>query len=426
MQEEFEMEIDAQEEMERRRRSAQRRAQMKREKERYLLRMKLLQIGVPVVLACILAVVFVIKGVTDRKSKEENLQSFPVTVQASDAYKNIDSELSMLMEDDPAAGQGEKEGVNGANDPAYNGSDATSQEALGDGTNEGEQSSVQSQQISSERTSGGVYTVTESDSMQPVSKEVVSSAAILIDRSSEQIISQRDARARISPASMTKILTVLVAAEHVTDLDDTFTITRDITDYGYVNDCSSAGFLEDETVTIRDLFYGTVLPSGADAAVGLATYVAGSQEAFVEMMNEKLSQMGLASTTHMTNCVGIYDEQHYSTALDMALILEAAVDDPLCREVLSAHTYTTSVTEQHPEGIIISNWFLRRIEDKDTHGEVVGAKTGYVVQSGSCAASYAEDKDGNGYICVTAGSTSSWRCIYDHVALYQQFLQASS
>ena len=106
----------------------------------------------------------------------------------------------------------------------------------------------------------------------------------------------------------------------------------------------------------------------------------------------------------------------------MAIILKAAYDNPFCREVLSAHTYTTTPTTEHPEGVILSNWFLRRIEDKDTHGEVLCAKTGYVVQSGSCAASLAEDVNGKKYICVTANSSSSWRCIYDHVDLYAKYL----
>lgn len=65
---------------------------------------------------------------------------------------------------------------------------------------------------------------------------------------------------------------------------------------------------------------------------------------------------------------------------------------------------------------------LRRIEDKDTHSEIIGAKTGFVNQSGSCAASMAQTPDGKEYICVTAGSTSSWRCIYDHVDIYDAFL----
>ncbi len=68
--------------------------------------------------------------------------------------------------------------------------------------------------------------------------------------------------------------------------------------------------------------------------------------------------------------------------------MRAAIENPLCREVLSAHTYTTSITEQHPEGLLISNWFLRRIEDKEWDGEVLCGKTGYVKESGNCAVSY--------------------------------------
>lgn len=252
---------------------------------------------------------------------------------------------------------------------------------------------------------------------------VISSNAVFIDVDTGDILSQRNYQQIISPASMTKILTVLVAAEHVTseDLERKFTITLDITDYSYVHDCSNVGFSEGEQVTVKDLFYGTILPSGADAALGLATYVAGDQDAFVALMNEKLKELGLSDTAHFTNCVGLYDENHYCTVYDMAMILEAALDNELCREVLAAHTYTTSSTSEHPEGITISNWFLRRIEDKETGAEILCGKTGFVAQSGSCAASYGEDENGKGYICVTADSTSSWRCIYDQVALYSEF-----
>ena len=205
-------------------------------------------------------------------------------------------------------------------------------------------------------------------------------------------------------------------------LDELVTISIDATDFSYSNDCSNTGYEVDEQVTVRDLFYGTILPSGADSAVSLATYVAGSQEAFVDMMNQELEKMGLSETTHFTNCVGIYNDDHYSTPYDMAMILKAAMDNDLCREVLGTRTYTTSKSKPHPDGITISNWFLRRIEDKDTHSEIIGAKTGFVNQSGSCAASMAQTPDGKEYICVTAGSTSSWRCIYDHVDIYDAFL----
>lgn len=257
-------------------------------------------------------------------------------------------------------------------------------------------------------------------------EEIISSNVILIDESTDTIVASKGAKERISPASMTKVLTILVAAEHITEeqLEDTFVMTREITDYGYVNDCSAVGFLDGEKVKVKDMFYGTILPSGSDAAVGLATYVAGSHEAFVEMMNEKLEELGLGDTSHYTNCVGLYDEEHYSTVYDMAVIMKAAIQNEFCREVLSEHNYTTAPTTEHPEGINISNWFLRRIEDKDTGGEVLCAKTGYVMQSKNCAVSYGTFASGEPYICVTAGSSSSWRCIYDHVEIYNQYIAA--
>lgn len=249
--------------------------------------------------------------------------------------------------------------------------------------------------------------------------------AILVDTKQDSIIAERNAHTRIVPASMTKILTVLTAAEQIeaSQLDDPFTMTLEITDYAYVNDCSSAGFLDGEEITVRDLFYGTVLPSGADAAVGLAVYVAGSQEAFVELMNEKVEELGLSKTTHFTNCAGIYDDSHYTTAYDMAIIMEAVMDNELCREVMSAHTYTTSVTPQHPEGISLSNLFLRRIEDKEGDERVLCGKTGYVVQSGNCAVSYAVSESGKGYVCVTADANSKWRPVEDHAKLYRLYMQ---
>lgn len=265
-------------------------------------------------------------------------------------------------------------------------------------------------------------------------EEVISEYGVVIDVENGTILAQRNAKTAMSPASMTKVLTVLTAADALgiggadwasnPVLDETFEITIDITDYSFVNGCSNVGFDVGEKVTVRDLFYGTILPSGADAALGLACYVAGSHEAFVELMNRKLEELGLSDSTHFTNCVGLYDENHYSTVYDIAVILKTAADNPFCRAVLSAHTYNTGATEQHPEGLLISNWFLRRIEDKDTHGEVICGKTGYVVQSKSCAASLAADVHGKEYICVTAGSSGSFPCINDHVKLYQTWLAA--
>ena len=253
--------------------------------------------------------------------------------------------------------------------------------------------------------------------------DVISERSVMIDLATGDILMQKGYKDRISPASMTKVLTVLVAAEHLTEeqLDDTFTITPEITQYVWKHDCSAVCWSDGETVTVKDLLYGTILPSGADAAVGLAEYIAGSQEAFVDMMNEKIAELGLSDSSHFTNCVGLYDENHYSTVYDIAIMMEAAINNDIALKALSEHKYTTTGTPEHPDGIEISNWFLRRIEDKDTGGEVIAAKTGFVNESRNCAVSYGRDNEGNEFIISTQGSRSSWRCIYDHVAMYKQF-----
>lgn len=273
---------------------------------------------------------------------------------------------------------------------------------------------------------GAEQTIAQTQDMQ-------SNYAVLINGATGEITAGFNEDTRIVPASMTKILTLLTAVKEIEKkgqnadgtyaaVDDPFTITIEITDFAYQNGGSSTGFAVGETVPVRDLLYGTILPSGADSAAGLAIYTAGSQEAFVDLMNQELQELGLSGTSHFTNCVGFYDPEHYSTPSDMAMILKAAVEDPLCRKVLSTHQYTTTATEQHPEGIALSNWFLRRIEDKDTHGTVLCAKTGYVKESRNCAASFEVSDSGTPYFCVTADAHSAWRCIYDQVTIYSTYV----
>lgn len=268
----------------------------------------------------------------------------------------------------------------------------------------------------------GKYTASKTSQTRQVGDEILSEYAIFIDRDSQEVLAEKGGFTVINPASMTKILTVLVAAEHIKeeDLDDTIIMTPEITDYGYIHKCSAAGFVKGEEVSVRDLFFGTILPSGADAAVGLAVYVAGDQDSFVELMNEKLKELGLSDTAHFTNCVGVYDEDHYCSAYDMAMILEAALDNELCREILSTRIHTIPEKEEHPDGLEMSNWFLRRIEDKEYGGKVLGGKTGYVEQSGSCAASFGENA-GNNYICVTVKAGSPFQCVNDHALLYNEY-----
>lgn len=267
------------------------------------------------------------------------------------------------------------------------------------------------------------FSLAADDRTVTIGSELSSKHAIVIDLTGETILAQKDADTIISPASMTKILTLLVAVEHAENLDDTVVIDLSITDYCYVNECSVAGFNRDEAVTVRDLLYGLILPSGAEAALALANYTAGSHEAFVELMNEKVVELGLSETAHFTNCVGLYHKENVCTVYDIAMILRAAMENELCREVLTTKIYEIPANEEHPEGMILSNWFLRRIEDYVPDGmEVIGAKTGYVSQAGNCAASIARTEEGAYFICVTANTGSSKQCVQDHVQLYTTYM----
>ena len=390
------LEVDREIEEKRQQQRQRRREEMRRKKQQQMRIRRACKLGIPALLVLVVAIGLVVALHKPKATQTKQTQ----TGQEVDDIAQIQTDEA----GDTANGENTAAGADGEIAPA------NAQPADG--------------QTAQDAEPGVVYSAQETPETTDVPADVVSSYAILVDVGNKAILQQRNARTIINPASMTKILTVLVAAEQIDEskLDDKVTITIEDTDYSYSNDCSNAGFEVDEQVTVRDLFYGTILPSGAEAAVALAKYVAGSEEAFVALMNQKMEEMGLAETAHFTNCVGLYDEAHHCSVYDMAMIIEAAMDDPFCREVLSAHTYTTSVTEQHPEGIILSNWFLRRIEDKDNGKMVLGAKTGYVVQSGNCAASYAQDVAGNAYVCVTGNATSSWRCIYDHVEIYKTVL----
>lgn len=377
------------EELEWQKRRKERAKRMRLEKEKQLKRQKLIKQVLPVTAVVLLVVIVIVAISVGRKSSKEDIPKDGEMVASTDA-----GETASQSEDS-------------ANEPDV------------------EELQPESSPVVS-TTSTNQYSAHTTDNTQVPPEEVNSTNVVFIDLESGDILAQRGYKEVVNPASMTKVLTILVAAEYVTDLDDTFTMTIDITDYSFSNDCSNVGFEVGEVVTVRDLFYGTVLPSGADAALGLATYVAGSHEAFVELMNDKLEELGLSDTAHFTNCVGLYNENHHCSVYDMAMIMEAALENDLCREVLGARTYTTSITSEHPEGILLSNWFIRRIEDKDTGGEILGAKTGFVNESGSCAVSYGVDEAGNGYVCATTGAHSSWRCIYDHVELYKKYAKSNS
>ena len=248
--------------------------------------------------------------------------------------------------------------------------------------------------------------------------ELYSENALLIDLESNTVLVQKNADARIYPASMTKVMTVLVAAEHIENWDETFTMTQSIIDPLFLADASMAGFVHGEEVSMTELLYGAVLPSGAEATEALAIVTAGSEEAFAALMNEKAQELGLQDT-HFVDASGLHDENHYTTLSDMAIIMQAALDNPHCREVLTSVNHTSPATEQNPSGVAMTNRFLYRIRPQQTGSvDIQAAKTGYTAQAMNCCVSYGIMENGRAAICVTAHAWTGDYCIADHLALY--------
>ena len=253
--------------------------------------------------------------------------------------------------------------------------------------------------------------------------EVTAYNSILIDADTMEILGRHNSIQKIYPASMTKVMTLLVAAENLTesDMDKTYTMTYELLHPLVVENASRVGFEVDETVTVRDMLYGLILPSGGDAAVGLAEYIAGSEEAYAELMNKKAEELGLKET-HFMNVSGLHDADHYTTCGEMAMIMRAAMQNDICREILSTYTYTTSQTEQHPEGIVIYSTMFGRMYGNEVEGvSIIAGKTGYTDEARHCLVSYAEKGDRN-YICVLAGEDDRWAAVYSTFNAYGEYL----
>lgn len=244
---------------------------------------------------------------------------------------------------------------------------------------------------------------------------------ILVDVNSHKVIAGKEFASRIFPASMTKVMTLIVAVEHIEDMEATFEMTAELIDPLYREDASLAGFAPGEIVSAKDMLYGLILPSGADAAVGLAMMISGSEESFVKLMNEKCEELGL-DNTHFMNTSGLYHEEHYTTPLEMAMIMEYAMNNEICAEILSTYQYTTNKTEQNPEGLLLtSTMFSRMYGDEVDTVTIKAGKTGYVGEAGSCLVSYAE-RGNDKYIAVSAKASGKWHVVFDAFELYGNYI----
>lgn len=234
-----------------------------------------------------------------------------------------------------------------------------------------------------------------------VPPEVSSPTAILVDMDTGTVLFERDADERRPPASVTKVMTALVVLENA-DLDDEVTV--EASDFDEVTaESSVAGLVAGETLTVRDLLACLLLPSGNDAAYVLARHVAGSWQAFVDMMNEEAARLGCTGT-HFADPCGLASDDHYTTARDLVLVLEAAMGHPEFAEISGSATWDLPATSGNAARTLENTDLLLDPESPVyMGGTVVACKTGFTYAAGRCLAAVGE-RDGMRLAAVVLGA----------------------
>ena len=233
-------------------------------------------------------------------------------------------------------------------------------------------------------------------------------SAVLIDACDRSVLYEKNAGEPMGMASTTKIMTALVIAE-LLPLDMTVAIPAEAVN----TEGSSVYLCEGELLTVRELLCALLLASANDAAVALSIAAAGSVEGFAEKMNRKAEALGLCDT-HFVNPHGLYDDAHYTTAYELAVISAAALENPAVREIVATKKVTIpqGVTQECPEGETL-RYLQNHNKLLSLYDGAIGVKTGFTKRTGRCLVSAAE-RDGLTLIAVTLNAPDDWN---DHRAM---------
>ena len=240
-----------------------------------------------------------------------------------------------------------------------------------------------------------------------LNSSIQSEAAILIESSTGKVIYSKNGEERKFPASTTKILTAIIAIESCS-LDEMATVSEyAVTSIpsGYTNANIQVG----ETLSVKDLLYALMLASANEAAVILGEHISGSYEEFVNLMNEKAKSIG-CTNSHFMNGNGMHDDNHYTTAHDLALIAQYAMKNETFRQIVATTSYTLPATKLYPYNdrtfkntnslIIVNN---NNVENNYYYPYAIGIKTGFTTPAGNCLVA-AANNNGLEFISVILGS----------------------
>lgn len=245
--------------------------------------------------------------------------------------------------------------------------------------------------------------------------KITSDYVILYNLNDNKVLYELNSEDKTQIASLTKIMATIVGIENNENLDEEVVITREALK-GYT-DYTKVGFKVGDKVTVRDLLYGVMLPSGADASLALSIHTAGSVSGFVELMNDKAIELGLKNTL-FDNPIGEDSEENYSSAKDVAIILKYALKDPTFRDIFNAREYTISSINKTVKSTLIMYSKSYGLDVTDING----AKSGFTDEAGVCLASTATI-DGVDYLLVTIGADvkNKSNAVRDSLEIYDYY-----
>ena len=235
----------------------------------------------------------------------------------------------------------------------------------------------------------------------PTDVNISAEAALLADLGRDTVVFEKNADAKMYPASLTKIMTAVVVMDECADpASVSVEATFDALDPLYGTDSSIFGLEMGEVMNAYDLLALMMIQSANDAANVLAYHFGGEDiDAFIAKMNQKATDLGLTNT-HYVNAHGLHDSDHYTTARDLYTLTKYALEKPMFRDIVTSLYYEAPETNVHWEQVVETTVFLQDPDEEEYYYEYAkGVKTGYTDPAGRCLVSTAE-KDGTTYLCV--------------------------
>lgn len=245
--------------------------------------------------------------------------------------------------------------------------------------------------------------------------DLISDKYILYNLNDNKILMKKNENEETQIASLTKIMTIIVAIENITDFDEKVTITKDMVN-NIEWDVAKIGLKSGDIVTYNDLLYGAMLPSAADCVNALAISISGNYKDFIELMNNKVKELKLKHT-HFENVVGLYSKDNYSSAYDVAEILKYSLKNQKFKQIFEAKEYVLTNGKKINSTLKTYN---KKVGEDISY--ITGAKTGYIKLAGNCLASTATIDNVN-YLLVTLNAYSNKKSphILDATSTYKYF-----